>query len=99
MVRDQDHFTLNGSVTSPKGLLDVYIMVNEQKVFFKGADSNQQQMSFSTDFALKEGNNSVLVVARETPEFSSRKTLVIRRAPPAMAQRMTHTVASSPTTQ
>jgi carboxyl-terminal processing protease len=89
VVTDQERMTLSGGVSSEKGLLDVYIMVNDQKVFFKGAEPGQVSMSFNTDFALKDGNNTVVVVARETPEFSSRKTLVIHRGPMAMAQKMT----------
>ena len=42
-------------------------------------------MTFSSDFALKEGNNNVLVVARQTPDFAGRKTLVIRRRSAAVA--------------
>jgi carboxyl-terminal processing protease len=45
-------------------------------------------MKFSTDFPLKEGNNNVLIVAREGPEFASRKSLVIRRRPAAVAQKL-----------
>ena len=45
-------------------------------------------LKFTTDFTLKEGNNNVLVVARETPDFASRRTLVIRRRPAAVAQKV-----------
>jgi carboxyl-terminal processing protease len=86
---DQDRYTLTGTVKSDKGLLDLYILVNDQKVFFKGADPGQQKIAFSSDFALKEGNNSVVIVARQTSEFASRKALVVRRGPVAMAQKMT----------
>ena len=47
-----------------------------------------KKMKFSADFALKEGNNNVLVVAREDQDFASRKTLVIRRRPEAVAQKL-----------
>ena len=61
----------------------MYVLVNDQKVFFKGVDPkvDPHQLKFTTDFPLKEGNNNVLVVAREDAEFASRKTLVIRRRP------------------
>lgn len=97
LVANGDKFTLSGVVTDPNGLLDVYVLVNDQKVFFKGVDpkgGEPNTLKFSTDFALKEGNNNVLVVARESTDFASRRTLVIRRRPAEVAQK----VASPATT-
>jgi carboxyl-terminal processing protease len=94
LVANGDKFTLSGAVSDATGLLDVYILVNDQKVFFKGADTKDpkgaegRSIKFTTDFNLKEGNNNVLIVARETPDFASRRTLVIRRRPAAMAQQV-----------
>jgi len=91
IVVESDKFSLSGVVTNPKSLLDMYILVNDQKVFFKGAsgaEGDPPRIKFSTDFALKEGNNNVLVVARESPDFASRKSLVIRRRPAAVAQKL-----------
>ncbi|XXF76653.1 MXAN_5808 family serine peptidase [Myxococcaceae bacterium GXIMD 01537] len=93
VVANGDKYSLSGTVTDATGLLDVYILVNDQKVFFKGVDtkdakSGSRTLKFATDFALKEGNNNVLIVARETPDFASRRTLVIRRRPAAMAQQV-----------
>ncbi len=90
IVVDGDRFALSGTVTNPRSLLDMYVLVNDQKVFFKSAGKEEAEngrIKFSTDFALKEGNNTVLVVARESQDFASRKTLVVRRRPPAMAQK------------
>jgi carboxyl-terminal processing protease len=69
----------------------VYVLVNDQKVYFKAVDPRGEEpkkLKFTTDFALKEGNNNILVVARESPDFASRKTLVIRRRPEAVAQKL-----------
>ncbi len=87
VVAEGDRFVLSGVVSNPKNLLDVYVLVNDQKVFFKGADG-EPKIRFSTEFALKEGNNSVLVVARESQDFATRKTVVIRRRPAAIAQKL-----------
>lgn len=89
-----DRFTLSGSVTDPDGILDVYVLVNDQKVYFKAVDpkgDEPRKLKFTTDFALKEGNNNVLVVAREDADFASRKTLVIRRRPAEVAQKLVGT--------
>ncbi|HSP77669.1 MAG TPA: peptidase S41, partial [Myxococcaceae bacterium] len=91
LVASGDRYTLSGEVVDAQGLLDVYVLVNDQKVYFKGvepAGDEPRKLKFSTNFTLKEGNNSVLVVARESPEYASRRTLVIRRRPEALAQKL-----------
>ena len=89
IVASGDHFTLSGTVTSEQPSLDMYVLVNDQKVFFQTVPTpgdEPAKINFSTRFALKEGNNNVLVVARESQDFASRRSLVIRRRPPALAQ-------------
>ncbi|MBI3184589.1 MAG: PDZ domain-containing protein [Myxococcales bacterium] len=87
LVADGDRFALSGVVTNPRKMVDLYVLVNDQKVFFKGSDG-EPKLRFSTEFPLKEGNNNVLVVARESQEFGSRRSLVVRRRPEAVAQKM-----------
>lgn len=85
---DSPTFTLSSVITDPS-LLDVFVLVNDQKVFFKGrTPEDGDKLKFTTEFQLKEGNNFVTVVARETQDFASRKTVVIRRRAPAMAQKV-----------
>jgi carboxyl-terminal processing protease len=89
VVASGDHFTLTGTVTDPLGLLDMYVLVNEHKVYFSTVDAGTQdptRLKFTTDFPLKEGENYVLVVARQTQDYGSHKALVIRRRPAAVAQ-------------
>src|SRR5216683_1874870 len=84
--RDPPQISVNA-----KTQLDMYVLVNDKKVFFKSAsptEASQARLKFSTEFPLKEGNNYVLVVAREGPDFAGRKALVIRRRPPAVAEKM-----------
>ncbi len=93
VVASGDRFTLSGSVSDPLGLLDVYVLVNDHKVFFNTVDANSADpthVKFTTDFPLKEGENYVLVVARQTQDYASRKALVIRRRPAAVAQALAH---------
>ncbi len=85
---DSATFTLSSVVNDPT-LLDVYVLVNDQKVFFRGhTPEDGDKLKFTTEFPLKEGNNFVTVVARETQDFASRKTVVIRRRAPAVAQKV-----------
>ncbi len=102
LVANGDKFTLSGEVSDVTGLLDMYVLVNDQKVYFQGVDANAKQgeprkLKFTTEFSLKEGNNSVLVVARESTEFASRRTLVIRRRPAEVAQKVTPPAAATAT--
>lgn len=89
LVATGDRFTLSGEVRDAEGLQDVYVLVNDQKVYFQGVPAKQEgerKVKFSASFSLKEGNNNVLVVARESADFASRRTLVIRRRPEAVAK-------------
>ena len=85
-VVDAEKFTLSGVVNDAQ-MQDLFVLVNDQKVYFAAAKPDDGgKLKFSTDFALKEGNNVVSVVSRETQDFATRKTVLIRRRPPAMAQ-------------
>ena len=93
LVANGEKYTLSGEVDDAQGLLDMYVLVNDQKVYFQGVDTKAKagephKLKFSTEFSLKEGNNSVLVVARESTDFASRRTLVIRRRPAEVAQKV-----------
>lgn len=86
-----DKFTLSGTVTEPKGLLDMYVLVNDQKVFFRTAEPGKGEptkVKFTAECPLKDGNNYIVVVARETPDFAARKAVVVRKRPAAVAQAM-----------
>lgn len=84
---DSATFTLSSVIADPT-LLDVFVLVNDQKVFFKGRTPDDgDKLKFTTEFPLKEGNNFVTIVARETQDFASRRTIVIRRRAPAVAQK------------
>lgn len=85
-VVDAEKFTLSG-VVSDAQMQDLFVLVNDQKVYFAAAKAEDGgKLKFSTDFSLKEGNNVVSVVSRESQDFATRKTVLIRRRPPAVAQ-------------
>jgi carboxyl-terminal processing protease len=85
LVTAGDRFTLSGTAAFPHaGPADLYVLVNDQKVFFKTqtyAEASPEPLAFTTELPLKEGLNQVLVVASEGPDSSTHKTLVIRRRP------------------
>jgi len=61
-------------------LRDLFIFVNDQKVYFKAApDAETGRLEFAADVPLKPGNNVVTVFAREDEEFQSHRSFVAHR--------------------
>jgi len=81
-----ERFSLSGSVTGPD-LRDVYVFVNDQKVFF-GKSKDGERLDFSAEFPLKEGLNHVVVVARDGHDLTSRRMLSVLRRNPEVARRL-----------
>jgi carboxyl-terminal processing protease len=87
-VVDGERLRLEGKAVIPPSatatmnrLRDVFIFVNDRKVFFKVIPETNaaQQLDFATSVPLKPGNNLVTVFAREDDEFQSRRTMVVNR--------------------
>ncbi len=91
-VVEADTFRLAGSALLPPSadpdarLRDVYVFVNDEKVFFRvvpdaanGSASTRGRLDFTTDLPLKPGQNVVTVFAREDQELQSRRSVVIFR--------------------
>jgi len=89
-VVDSDSWKLTGTASVPPNadpngrLRDVFVFVNDQKVFFKvvSESAGAQKLDFTTDLPLEPGQNVVTVFAREDEEFQARRSLVIFRRPP-----------------
>jgi carboxyl-terminal processing protease len=90
-VVEGDSFRLQGTASVPPTveatarLRDVFVFVNDQKVFFKVVpeSATAASLDFQADLPLKPGNNVVTVVAREDEEFQTRRSVVIYRRPQA----------------
>jgi carboxyl-terminal processing protease len=91
---DAATWRLSGVATIPPSsdpdarLRDVFVFVNEKKVFFKVVPDTQTspKMEFTTEIPLKPGNNLVTVFAREDEDFQTRRSFyVLRRAPAQQA--------------
>jgi carboxyl-terminal processing protease len=90
-VVEGDLLKLTGTASVPASvdlgaarLRDVFVYVNDQKVFFKVVPeaAGAARMEFTTDLPLQPGNNVVTVFAREDDEFQSRRSMVVYRRPP-----------------
>jgi carboxyl-terminal processing protease len=88
-------FRLQGTVTDETHVEDVYIFVANQrqkidnrKVFYRSnrGGKNGKVVDFSADIPLWPGSNMVTVVARESSDVRSVKTLYLYRDPPRTAQ-------------
>jgi carboxyl-terminal processing protease len=78
-VADGDHYPLSVSVTGRRPVRDVYVFVNEQKVFFHAAGKGEDPIVFERSLPLKPGNNTVLIVAREDDDYAAKRSFVVLR--------------------
>ncbi len=90
-VVDQDKFQLSATVNASEWI-DLFVMVNDQKVYFRNRPKDgAKEFKVTSAIPLEVGNNAVSVIVRHTPDFSTRKTVIVRRRPPAVAQTVTPT--------
>ena len=80
-----DRIPLSGAVIDDVKVLDMYVFVGGKKVYYRsnrnGADA--RKLPFEASLPLRPGVNFVTVVARESPDTSTRRSFVIRRDGPA----------------
>lgn len=77
---DAEEIQLKGSATNAGDLRDLYVFVNDQKVFFKAAEDGARRIDFEARLPLKEGKNNVYIVARENKDVQAYKMLVVTRS-------------------
>lgn len=76
---------LKGVATSQRAMRDVFIFVNDQKVYFKSAsaahksEDGQFKQAFDLQLPLKVGTNTVKVFAREDEDTAAIQTFVLFR--------------------
>jgi carboxyl-terminal processing protease len=79
-----DKIKITGVASDSDRLLDVYIFVGTRKLYYKsnrdGADPKKAAIDF--DAPLRPGVNLITVVARETPDTTTRRVLVVRKDAP-----------------
>ncbi len=77
----KDRLILKGIARDDNNVQDLYILSNGKKVYFKSnkIGSDPLSMAFMTDIELEEGNNRIVIVARESDDFVGRKFLNVYR--------------------
>jgi carboxyl-terminal processing protease len=71
--------TLKGTASSRTKIADVYAFVGGRKFFYQANGTDAATQAFELEVPLRPGVNVVNVIARESPDSTTRKTLVIRR--------------------
>lgn len=84
MATRGDTVKITGTAFDSERLLDVYVFVGSRKLYYKsnrdGADPKKAAVEFEAP--LRPGVNVISVVARETPDTTTRRTLVVRKDGP-----------------
>lgn len=80
-----EYLPLSGIVKDDGKVKYVYILVNDDKVFYKstngGPGTEASKLSFSNDIPLKEGPNIISIIARDDQDLLSSKSFIITRKP------------------
>jgi carboxyl-terminal processing protease len=81
MSTRDDKIKITGVAADAERLLDVYVFVGSRKLYYKsnrdGADASKATIDF--DAPLRPGVNIITVVARETPDTTTRRVLMVRK--------------------
>jgi len=79
-----DKVKITGNALDSEKLLDVYIFVGSRKLFYKSNrdGSDPKKAIFEFDAPLRPGVNPITVVARENPDTTTRRTLIVRKDGP-----------------
>lgn len=70
--------SLEGEAKDDEILRDVTIFVEEDKTFYEANTASNQNFHFKTLLPLKEGNNTILITARDNYNLISRILKVVR---------------------
>lgn len=74
---DKNPFLVEGFAKDDQAIRDITIFVDENKAFYEASAEKKPQFNFKTELALKEGNNTVLITARDNLNLTSRLLKVI----------------------
>ncbi len=103
LTTSADVLSLKGRLTDERALKDVFIFVNDKKIFYRSlvhlplADGGGVVAPLEVTLPLKSGANSIAVVARESDDVISRKVFGIFRGPgKAVAERGPEPKPSAP---
>ena len=82
LVMKGERTSVQGTATDDIGMKDMWIMVNDKKVFYRTFPADapaRDPVSFMTDLPLEKGQNRVVIIARDKNDLESTSTFSIRR--------------------
>ncbi|MEZ4270539.1 MAG: hypothetical protein R3C68_03610 [Myxococcota bacterium] len=100
LLTTEDFLRVRGKVTDEDVLKDMFIFVNEKKVYYRALSDvalkgGRFELPLDVRLPLKEGANIVAVIVRENDELISREVFgAYRDKPQAMAERLEKTPQS-----
>ncbi len=81
----QEHISISGTVGDDSAIKYVYVLVNEDKVFYKSnkdaSEEDKSRITFASDIPLDDGPNIISIVARDDQDLLSTKTFVVTQLP------------------
>ncbi|MBT3879594.1 MAG: PDZ domain-containing protein [Candidatus Scalindua sp.] len=81
----QEHISLSGTVRDDNAIKYVYILVNEDKVFYKSnrdaSEEDKSTLAFASDVPLEDGPNIISIVTRDDQDLLSTKSFVVTQLP------------------
>ena len=84
MATSGDKVKITGAASDTEKLMDVFMFVGSRKLYYKsnrdGADP--KKANIDVDVPLRPGVNLITVVARETPDTTTRRVLIVRKDGP-----------------
>lgn len=81
----QEHLSLSGIARDDNTIKYVYILVNDDKVFYKSNKSasaaDKSNLSFTSNIPLKDGPNIISIVTGDNQDLLSTKSFVVTKIP------------------
>ena len=75
---------INGSISDPQGIKDMYVFLNKKKVYYRNFVSlaDRHTIGFAFQITFEKQNNELILVARDNNEVTARKRIYLRYEAP-----------------
>lgn len=81
----QEYLSLSGTARDDNTIKYVYILVNDDKVFYQSnreaSETDKPNLSFASDIPLEDGPNIISIVTRDDQDLLSTKSFVVTKIP------------------
>ncbi|MFQ5688077.1 MAG: S41 family peptidase, partial [Candidatus Scalindua sp.] len=81
----EEHISLSGTAIDDKTIKYVYILVNDDKVFYRSnrgaSETDKSSLSFASNIPLEDGPNIISIVTRDDQDLLSTKSFVVTKIP------------------